>query len=439
VFVGFFEIAVVGATTEALVTIPKVDAYHLRTANFCNIVIAVFAGAIILALSDFLAQSFGSTELGPVFRMLAPLPLISALTATPIAILSRQSQFDSLALRSIVGLAAGGIVGIVLALGGAGVESLIAQALVQRLVELGMLWASARTRFGFGWSRPHFMELRGYAISVLISRAMSWAAGQLPRSILGWYLGPSDLGLFVLASRLVDVMIQVVIVPRTSVARINLRHFNEDPDAMASAFNDVVRQVAILSFPVSCGFAAVIPTLFAAFLDSRWLPGIPAAQILATIVIPLTFYYCCTAALLAAKQPHLDSWSSVLLTAGNVLAVLVAAPFGIIVVCSALVLQVVGFLPIPLSMLRRVCGLSPVVLVCKQLPLLGAAVVMGIGVMMIAPVVELEFGPKATILVLIAVGLAIYFPLAALAAPNDIRRLAQQVIATMQRTVNRRY
>jgi PST family polysaccharide transporter len=266
---------------------------------------------------------------------------------------------------------------------------------------------------------------------------MSWAAGQIPRSILGWYLGPAALGIYVLADRLAGIIIQIVIVPRTSVARIKLRHFSEDPISMASAFNNEVRQTALLSFPISFGLAAIIPTLFVTFLGSQWQPGIVTAQIMALIVIPLTFFYCCTAALLAARQPHLDSWSSILLTTGNVLTVFLAAPFGINIVCGALVLQTVIFLPIPLLMLSRACGSSPFVIVWKQLPLLGAAAIMGIGVMMVTPFITVQIGYITTIPVLIVIGAAIYLPLAALVAPNDTRRLVERVTSSLQSITSR--
>ena len=250
--------------------------------------------------------------------------------------------------------------------------------------------------------------------------------------ILGWYLGPVDLGLFVLAVRLVDIVIQVVIVPRSSVARVMLRHFSEDPAAMATGFNNVVRETAILSFPICLGFAATMPTLFAAFLDSRWQPGIVAAQMIVLTVIPLTFYYCSTAVLLAGRQLHLDSWSSVALTAGLLLTVLLVGPFGIKLVCGALVLQAAAFVPIPLIMLRRVCGSVPFVVVWRQLPLLGAAAMMALVVSMVAPFIDLKVGHVATVVVLIAIGLVTYFPLAVLAAPNDVRRLMQRFSSMLQ-------
>jgi len=88
--------------------------------------------------------------------------------------------------------------------------------------------------------------------------------------------------------------------------------------------------------------------------------------------------------------------------------------------------------PIPLIMLRRVCGSVPFIVVWRQLPLLGAAAVMGLAVKMVAPFIDLKIGHVATIPVLIAIGVAIYFPLAAFVAPNDTRRLMQRVMSMVQ-------
>ena len=98
------------------------------------------------------------------------------------------------------------------------------------------------------------------------------------------------------------------------------------------------------------------------------------------------------------------------MTAGLLLTVLIVGPFGIKVVSGALVLQAAAFVPIPLIMLRRICGSVPFIVVWRQFPLLGAAAVMGLAVKMVAPFIDLKIGHVATIPVLLAIGVAIYFP-----------------------------
>lgn len=427
-FIGFCEVVIVGATVEALVTVPDATDSHLRTANLVTVIAAVVASVAVFAAAIPIAKLFDAPDLGPLFRALAPLPVISAFTAGPIAVLSRNMRFRALALRSIFGLLGGGIVAVGLAWYGAGVWALVAQILVQRCIELALLWASAHTRLGFKWSHSHFCDLRGYAISVGVSKSMAWFGTQIPRIILGWYLGPNDLGLFALAGRMVDFIAQVFIVPQAWVARLTLRRFANEPAGFAEAFQLVIRQIAIVSFPVCCGLAAIMPTLFATLLDQRWAAGVLAAQIMVLTGIPATFYYCFTAAVLAARRPHLDSQIAVATDSTTALVVLLAASHGLYAACIAMLAQRIAMMPAPLIMLRRVTGGSPIAVIWSQLPVLGAAAVMGWIIVLCTPLAQRIFGHFLTPPILVLIGVITYTPLALLAAPDIVKMLLKRLL-----------
>jgi O-antigen/teichoic acid export membrane protein len=435
-FIGFCEVVIVGATVEALVTVPDANDGHLRTANLLTVIAATVSAIAAFAAAPLLAKIFDSADLEPVFRTLAVLPVISALTATPIAILTRAMRFRALAVRSIFGLLAGGIVGLFLAWYGAGVWALVAQILVQRCVELGLLWASAHSRCSFAWSTPHFVDMRGYAMSVGVSKSMAWFGSQIPRIILGWYLGPTDLGLFALAARIVDCVIQIFIVPQAWVARVVLRRFADEPGGFAPAFQLLIRQIAVLSFPVCCGLAAIMPVIFVDFLSQPWRAGIPAAQILILTGIPATFYYCFTAAVLAARQPHLDSQIAVATDSTTAIAVLLVASHGLYAACIAMLLQRVAMMPAPLIMLRRATGISPLTVIWAQLPILTAAAIMALIVVWFTPLVERVTSHSLLMPVLILIGAFAYLPLVTIAAPDVVRgtyrRLAELISPNLE-------
>jgi PST family polysaccharide transporter len=429
-FIGFCEMVIVGGAVEALVTIPEATDSHFRTVNLAGVVAAAFAGGAVFAAAGPIANFFEAPELEKLFRVLAPLPVISALTAIPVAVLSRHMRFRALALRSIVGLVASAMIAVALAWYGAGVWALVAQVLAQRCIELAILWASAHTRLGFGWSQSNFRELRGYAFNVIISKGMFWAGSQIPRIILGWYLGATDLGLFALAGRLIDITSQVFIVPRSAVARLTLRKFADAPAGFAEEFNLTIRQIAILCFPVCCGLAALMPILYT-FLGQRWTPGILPAQIMVLTGIPLTFYFCFTAAVLALRQPQLDSQNAVAINATTAVMILLTASHGLDAACAAILAQRVVMMPLALMMLRRITGITPIAVIWAQLPILGAAAVMGEIVGLATPVVERFFSLPLTLLILVIIGAASYAPLALLAAPDLVRLLRQRFVATI--------
>ena len=286
VFIGFCEIVMLEAATEALLGMESLEHRHLGTLNLVGLSVAAVIGGFLFLAGPFIGRAFGDAQLGAIFRTLSVLPAISVLTAGPVAVLKHQLRFAPLAFRSILGLAIGGVCGVALAFHGAGVWSLVAQALAQRVAENVILWSSARTRFALTWSLSHFQELWSFAANVFLSRAAGYVSGQMPRLILGAFLGPYELGLFVFASRLPEVFIWTTIVPSTSVARVTLRQFAPGEDQLFPAFARHLENTALLAFPICCGAAAVIPLVFALALDARWQPAALPAQIMILAVIP---------------------------------------------------------------------------------------------------------------------------------------------------------
>src|SRR5450631_4286120 len=111
-------------------------------------------------------------------------------------------QFRPLAIRTIVSLMAGGIVGVALTLLNYGVWALIWQVITQKGLAAVVLWRAAPLPFRFGLSMRHVREFPAFAMPLFVSRGMSWTSGSVPRFIFGTFLGASDLGIMSLASRL---------------------------------------------------------------------------------------------------------------------------------------------------------------------------------------------------------------------------------------------
>ena len=223
VFVGFCEAILLAGAVEALVTVDDLDHLHTTTANLTNSLMALAFGLAMCASAPAIAAALHDAEIRNVLWALAPMPVLSTLSAAPIAVLRRSLKFKQLAIRSILGLTIGGVFGIVLAVAGAGVWALVLQVLAQRIAELAIGWIAVPVRFGVTWSAPHFHELRPVALNVFAARIMAMVNGQLPRLVLGFMLGPTDVGLFALGGRFHDIIVDTMAVPRTAVGRIELR------------------------------------------------------------------------------------------------------------------------------------------------------------------------------------------------------------------------
>jgi O-antigen/teichoic acid export membrane protein len=408
VFVGFCETVLCEAAAESLISIRRIDNGHFNAMNTANVLIALLCGGIVFVGAPAYAQLFHDAQLVPILRWMSVLPVLSALAAVPTAATKRDMQFQPLALRSILSVFVGGIVGLIMTLGGAGVWALVWQAIVTRLVAAIVLWWVVPVPFRLGFSRQRLGDLVTFALPTLLSRTMTWATSQIPRLLLGLYWGPAELGLFSLAARLTDIILEITVVPRYAVARVELRRFADDPAGLQRATGDLLRNMSVYCFPICMGGIAAAPTLFHAWLDPRWYGGIIPAQLMLLMCVAFTTHYCIGAALLALNLQRAEAVTSVVQTLVTVAVVLVSAPFGLIPATAAYAGRPIFLLPLPAALLRWKSGVPFSAILRAQVPVLLIAALMGAAVWIVRVALEPVLNSVILLGLLVACGGIVY-------------------------------
>jgi PST family polysaccharide transporter len=426
VFVTFWDSVPTQAAVEALVSIRTIEDRHYFSAATAMVLLSLVFGLLIFACAGPLAALFADPELAPIMRAMAILPLLQSFSVIPLAVTRREIKFQTTTLRTIVSLVAGGVVGLVLALTGAGVWALVWQALVQRLVAAVILWSAVRVPFRLSWSSLHVRDLGKFAVPVMLSNVMNWGSGQLPRLILGAYLGPADLGLFTTAGRFNAIVKQVAIAPKAFVARVDLRRFANDRPALAHAAGRVFQQISLLSFPICFGGAAVMPTLFHVWLDTRWYPAILPSQILLLACIPYVTFYGTTAVLYALNQQAWEAGVATILNLSVLAGMAALMPFGLVATTIAAALVPLLLMPLALLAIRRSGHLTARIILAPQaLPFMAAAA-MGGTVFLLRASVASRVSEAAALPALIAAGAVIYPAMVAALMPRTATQLLRR-------------
>jgi len=409
VFVGFCEFVLSEGAIEALVSIDKLERRHIATANLVSVAMAIGLGCLLFALAPAIAEVFDSNEISSLVSALIPLPVLSLLSAIPIAHLRRSLQYRRLAMRTVTAFVCGGVCGIMLAVSGAGVWALVGQVLAQRTVEVLIAWGSVPLQFRLGWSAPHFHDMKSVALNVFAARAMVFGYGQVPRLIIGLMLGPTVVGLYTMASRFLETIMAIIVLPYAAVGRIQLREWDPTSWEFERHFSIMLQNASILSLPILVGTAALIPNLFQIWLDEHWLPGVIPAQLVVLSGLPVALFYCCDAAFLAAKLSRVFKWTAAVQGVTIALTVLCLSPFGLVAVCAGLALRPWALVPLYLLLLRRHFGwLRYKTLVASLQSLVGALLM---GTLLSVPFLRKPwFGQTFELIMLISIG-ALFFGL----------------------------
>jgi len=315
-----------------------------------------------------------------------------------------------------------------------GVWALVWQATIQRVLNVAILWKLVKMPFRMGFSVPHFQELRRYAAPMLVSQTMSWAGDQIPRYILGFFLGASELGLFSLASRLGDIVLQLAVSPRYAVARIEMRQFADQKAGIEAAMRRILTQMSALTFPLCIGAAVLMPLLFTTWLNARWAGGVLPAQLLMLGIIPYVTHYALSAALLGMNRQSSIAINATAQTCTLLLVSAVFAPFGLYPATAAIACRPLLTATIPVIFARRYGGIAAKGVLLAQTPALLAACVMGALLFGLKLLLAPYLGSVALLIGLGVVGVVTYGGLAGLLLPELTAELTLRLPGVLRRT-----
>ena len=423
VFVGFCEYVLEITGTDALISIRDIEPQHYSTMTTMNVVAAAVMGAGIFVFAPTIGALFREPQLADILHVMSALPMLTVLSSAPNAACRRELDFQPLVTRILASTVAGGVVGLVLTFMDYGVWALVWQAIVQRVLNVAILWKLVKMPFQMGFSQRHFQDLKRFGTPMLVSQGMSWGADQIPRYILGLYLGASELGLFSLASRLSDTVLQLAVSPRYAVARIEMRRFAENREGIEAFTRGVLTHISVLAFPLCLGAAAVMPLLFTTWLNARWAGGVIPAQLMMLGILPYITHYTLSAALMGTNNQSKIAFNATVQTITLVLVSLVFAPLGLIIATAAIACRPLLTASIPVYFARKYCGLGVRLAILGQIrPFSAAAVMAGV-------VYGLEIGLRghmsdgALLVSLVGVGALTYVTLISVLLPDVVKPL----------------
>lgn len=228
--------------------------------------------AVSIALSQWWASVNALPTLAPVIIVLSLSIPIKGLTVVQHALLQRKMDFRNLALLSGGSAIVGGAVGVVMALNGYGIWSLVAQHLVGSALATAVMWKVSdwRPRFRFSWRRAR--EMFGFSGGVFFSHLGVYAAGQSDAILMGLFFGPVAVGVYRLGERVMDMLLEVA---TRSIQIVALPHFSslqDDPQRLRAAVASCLRLSATLTIPAMAILALSSDELMG-MLGAKWAPA----------------------------------------------------------------------------------------------------------------------------------------------------------------------
>ena len=432
IYISVVQLILEGGIQTAVVQRQNLEDDHLDSAFWANLAWCLVLAAASFLLAGWWARLNGVPELENVVKVLSSLLLIWGLTIVQLAIFQREMRFRALAVRETVAVLVGGVLGLVLALRGAGVWALVAQQLGFAGTQLVLLWAMSTWKPHFRFSRSHARELVGFSSGVFLSNLGGFLNRRADALLMGIFFGPTAVGLYRLADRFSDNLLELTMRPVGYVSLPFFSRLQDDRPALKEAVASCIRTTLILTVPAMAVMAACSDFLMA-LMGPEWAPAADVLKLLALVGIGKAIVFFTGPLLFAVARPHLRAlmlWALAALSAGTVLLVgwlltddssreqaigmaasraayfvAVVIPVNLAVVCWITGLRPRSFLPwLPSPLLSAAAGIAAVALLelaglLDGLPAFAALLIAGAASCLAAGAVLFALEPRARQLV----------------------------------------
>lgn len=320
--VGFLEILLESGIATAVTQRKDLEPEDLDSIFWFTMLATGVVTVLAMPAAYVCGTAMQIPDVAPVFAALSPLLLLRGVCVVQIGLARRELRFKALALRGTIAGLSGSAAGIGSAIAGAGVYSIVAQSLVAAAVAAVMLWKleAWRPRRRFQWARAR--SFLGFSSGMLATQIADFLSRNTEVFAMGAFFGEAVLGVFRLASRAVNLAVEMLIRPVQAVAIPRFASLQSDPDALALELRRLARSSALAGLP-TMAFVAMSADLVGHLLGDRWSAATSAIRILCLVGVAKSVSLLAGPLLIARGRTHLLAALSWLNCAINVLAVVV--------------------------------------------------------------------------------------------------------------------
>lgn len=397
---------------------------RLHAAFTVNAVMSVLLTGAAVAAAPLVAALFGSPDDVGVFRAIAFALLLRGLGQVHDAVLQRELDFRR---RSAVQLTRSGVravTTIALVLAGFGVWGLVLGLLLGEAAGTIVTWALVRIRPRIVADAVIIRGLLRFGLAAFLIKTVGWVMDNVDYLAVGGLLGPDELGVYAIAYRVPELIIDNVFWLFSVVAfPVYSRAGLTGPDDAAPVMLRVLTLIAMFGFATGTGLALVAHDSIGVLFGAQWAGAATPMALVALAMGVESICYASGDMYPAMGRPglllKLDVPAAIVLVVGLV----AAAPWGLTAVAATRLGYSVVYTVARVVVARAVVGVG----VRRQLAALLPALWVTVGVLAggVPAQLVLADGPVSLVLTVIGglVGGGIAALLGARDAINDARFL----------------
>jgi len=280
IFIAVFNSIVDSGFSNALIRKNNATNIDYNTAFIFNLILSFLLVLSLFLLSPSVGVFFDQPQLVSLTRAMSLIILINAFALVQRTLLVKKVDFKTQTKISVISSVSSGVIGILMAILGFGVWSIVAQQLSRQFLNTLFLWILSKWRPKLEFSFKSFKELFSFGWKLLLSGLIDTIWKQFYQIIIGKFYSPSSLGQFSRATQFTDIFSSNLTSVVNRVSYPVLSSIQDDKIRLKEAYKKIIKLTMFIAFVLMLGLAAIAKPLVLVLIGEKWLPSVEFLQII---------------------------------------------------------------------------------------------------------------------------------------------------------------
>lgn len=259
-----------GGFTTALIRKKDATDDDYNTAFIVNLGVSLLLYIVIYLCSPLIADFFHRQELVALTQVSSLGMIIGALGLVQQTRLTKRIDFKTQTKITIVASVVSGIVGIVMALMGFGVWSLVAQSLTSQGLRTILLWLANKWVPQLRFSSESFHDLFGFGWKMMASQVLDTVWKELYQVVVGKFYTPATLGQYTRSKQFSTLFSSNLTIVIQRVTYPVLSNIQDDKERMISAYRRIIKVTMFVTAISMFFLGAISEPLLYCLIGPKW-------------------------------------------------------------------------------------------------------------------------------------------------------------------------
>lgn len=292
VFIAIGNTLIDSGLTSSLIRTANPTEKDYSTVFFINLLGSILIYCILFFTAPLIASFYKQPMLTNIVRLYTLTFIIRAFSSVQMTRLTKELNFKLQMTIQIPSEILGSALGIILALSGFGVWSLVWMNIFQSSMYSIQLWIRSGWRPKFLFDKDLFKYHFNFGYKLTLSSLLDTVYQNLYTLIIGKFFSAAQVGYYTYSMTLRQLPIQNISGALNKITYPIFSSIQNDDIALKRAYKKLMQQVIFWIAPILILLTIIAEPLFRLLLTEKWLPAVPYFQILciAGILYPLQAY-----------------------------------------------------------------------------------------------------------------------------------------------------